>query len=164
MKIFVTGFPGCGKTTLILSLINDLKERKKIAGVVTTEIREKNRRRGFLIKDIASNKEEILASTNGKGPKIGKYHVNIEGINKMVKETEKSIEKAEILIIDEIGKMEFFSDAFKEMISKIIDSEKNVVATLHRNYIKIYKDKGTIMWLEKNKVEDTKKKILELIL
>ncbi|PYS10538.1 MAG: hypothetical protein DMG15_20570 [Acidobacteria bacterium] len=34
--------------------------------------------------DLASGEEEILATTSGKGPTVGKYHVNVAGVDRIV--------------------------------------------------------------------------------
>ena len=166
MNIFITGKPGCGKSTLILELIKDLKDKnKKIAGIITPEIRERKgeSREGFSIIDLASSKQEILASTKQKGPMVSKYGVNIAGIDFIVEEFKKSFNSADVIILDEIGKMEICSEKFKSMLEKVFNSKKIVIATLHRSLIEKYKDKGKLIWLEKNKADLIKKQILEEI-
>lgn len=165
MNILITGKPGCGKSTLILEVIKKLKDKnKKIAGIITPEIREKgNSREGFTIIDLATNKQAILASTQQEGPKVSKYGVNIAGIDSIVKEFEKSFDEADVVIIDEIGKMELFSRRFKAMLEKVFNSGKTVVATLHRNLVEEYKNKGKLIWLERNKIDLIKKQILNEI-
>jgi len=163
MIIFVSGKSGCGKSTLIAELIKELKEKgKKVAGIISPEIR-KTEREGFEIIDIASTRKEILASLGGEGPRVSKYHVNVEGIKKIVAEFEKSFEKADVIVIDEIGKMELCSKEFETMLEKIFNSGKPVVATLHRNYLNSYGKRGKLFWLEKRKLQQIKEKILELL-
>lgn len=165
MKIFISGFPGCGKTTLMMLLLEELKkQRKKVAGILTREIRTKKGREGFFIEDITTEKKLIIASTKLKeGPKVSKYHVNVDAIDLITKLAEKNFENAEIILIDEIGKMELYSAAFHEMIKKVLNSSKIVIATLHRNYVNDYKKYGVLIWLEKEKIGETMKKILDLI-
>ena len=45
-KILLTGQPGCGKTTAVMKIIDNL-DPKKIAGFYTQEIRRNNVRKGF---------------------------------------------------------------------------------------------------------------------
>jgi len=62
MKIFITGLPGVGKTTIILKVTKELKNHDlKIGGFVTQEIREKGKRVGFKIKALDTGEEGILA-------------------------------------------------------------------------------------------------------
>ena len=70
-NIFITGFPGRGKTTLIIEIIKDLK--LNAAGFYTKEIREKGMRKGFKIITL-DGKEGILAHLNVKSPyRVSKY-------------------------------------------------------------------------------------------
>ncbi|MEM2031652.1 MAG: nucleoside-triphosphatase, partial [Candidatus Pacearchaeota archaeon] len=64
---------------------------------------------------------------------------------------------------DEIGRMEFFSEAFKAMLRKLIDSDKKIIATLHRAYVEKYRKQGIFIWLEKDKLQEVKNKIISLI-
>lgn len=165
MKIFISGLPGCGKTTLMTRLLEELKKKgKKVAGILTKEIRIKRRREGFFEEDIITGKRLVIASTKfRKGPKVSKYCVNIDAIDFITRIAEKNFEDAEIILIDEIGKMEMYSKIFCEVTEKILNSDKIVIATLHRNYIKKYERYGVLIWLEKGKVNETIEKILELI-
>jgi nucleoside-triphosphatase THEP1 len=64
--LFLTGKPRSGKTTLVKEVIERLKEKKgkiKLAGIITPEFKnEKGEREGFLIRDLKTGREEILAS------------------------------------------------------------------------------------------------------
>ncbi|MEM2932975.1 MAG: NTPase [Candidatus Pacearchaeota archaeon] len=164
MKIFVSGQPGCGKSTFINELIRELRKKKKVAGFITPEIRERKdkERSGFLIKDVTTGKEVILASKKLKeGPKFGNYRINLAGINEIIDELEKQISGAEVIIIDEIGKMEMFSEKFKKIIAKLLTSKKPLIASLHRSYAGKYKSLGKVFWLTKENKEEVKREILK---
>lgn len=84
MNIFITGNPGCGKSTLIQKFLEEIAD-KKVSGIITPEIRVNGVRQGFKIIDLASGKEEILASVHmERGPGVSRYKVNIEGIEKIM--------------------------------------------------------------------------------
>jgi nucleoside-triphosphatase len=150
MKIFISGKPGCGKTTLIKEIIKNLK--CSFSGFITEEIR-KNGRTGFKIIDVKTRNETVLASTDLKvGPKISKYRVNIKGIEEVAV---PSLEReAELYIIDEIGAMELCSKKFREKIGEILNSNKSILATLHRNYVNEYRNYGEVIWLTREKWND----------
>lgn len=128
-KFLLTGFPGCGKTTVIMRLADMLKT-KKIAGFYTEEIRDAGQRIGFSLQTFGG-KKSVLSSINFKnGPKVGKYRVDVEGFEQAVL-TELSINKdVDLYLIDEIGKMECFSSKFIKMIKQILDSSLPLVATV----------------------------------
>ena len=147
MNIFITGNPRCGKSTLIQKILTEISN-KKVSGIITPEIRVNGVRQGFKIIDLASGEEEILASVNiNHGPGVSRYRVNIEGIDKIMDEFLESFENSEYVIIDEIGMMEFYSKKFRETISIVLDSDKIVIATLSKKFVKMYKNKGLIHYL-----------------
>lgn len=128
--ILLTGRPRTGKTTLLKRIIKDLKN--PCGGFYTEEIRQGNQRIGFKIKTL-NGKEGILAK---KGLKsrfgLGKYGINIDDLEQIgVKAIEEAIKEKEIIVIDEIGKMELFSQKFKDIVLKALDSGKRVIGVIH---------------------------------
>jgi len=65
------------------------------------------------------------------------------------------------VIIDEIGMMEFYSKKFRETISMVLDSDKKVVATLSKRFVKKYKDKGQMYTLTRENFEEVYDKVLK---
>jgi nucleoside-triphosphatase len=164
LNIFITGEPRTGKSTLIKKVVEKFKEKNlRVGGILTPEIRTGGFRKGFWIIDIASGKREILAAIDFKGPKVSKYGVNIEGIDKIVNLFSKSFENIDLCVIDEIGKMEFFSEEFKEAVNSLVDSEKTLIAVLHRSFVKDFEKYGEIFEVTRENHEEVIKKILELV-
>jgi len=128
MNILIQGPPGIGKTTVIIKIAKFLKNP---AGFYTQEIRERGRRTGFRIRSF-QGKEGILAHERHKSPyRVGKYRVNVEDFERVaLPALEEGLKRGEILLIDEIGKMEMFSTKFKEKIEKALDDPLPVVATI----------------------------------
>ncbi|MBO3799602.1 MAG: NTPase [Candidatus Brockarchaeota archaeon] len=134
MKILITGRPGIGKTTLISKVFKGLRDKGVSAGgMITYEVREKGVRTGFIVEDLKTGLKGIMASiTQGPGPRVGKYIVNVAEIERVgVKAVENALADDEVIIIDEIGPMELYSNSFKTIVSKTFSSSKKVVATIH---------------------------------
>jgi len=160
MNIFITGNPGCGKSTLIKKLLEEISD-KKVSGIITPEIRAEEERRGFKIIDLASGKEEILASLNIEhGPRVSRYRVNIEGIDKIMDKFLEAYENSEYVVIDEIGIMEFYSEKFKDTIQMVMNSNKAVIATLSKKFVKEYRRKGEIYYLTRDNFDEIYTKVL----
>ena len=140
-------------------LIQDI-HAKKIAGLSTPEIRRKGIRSGFKMIDLASGEETILASTTGSGPTVGKYHVNVAGVDEIIKRIEASLDTAEFVFIDEIGKMELLSKTFEAFIDHVFSLDKPVVAVVHRNYVSRYRSLGRVFVVTRNSFEDVRNSIL----
>jgi nucleoside-triphosphatase THEP1 len=129
-NILLHGLPGIGKTTLLQSLSNRLSSHQ-LGGFYTKEIRERSRRIGFSIETF-DNKSAILSHVTYKNsPRVGKYGIDVATFEKIaVTDLERSLTKSDIIIIDEIGKMELFSLKFQEIVIRCLDSDKNVVAAV----------------------------------
>lgn len=148
MKVFLTGKPRSGKSTVLEKIIILLKEKgKKVGGFITPEIREEGKRIGFCVKDVFSNEIGILASKDIKiGPKFGNYGINIEDFERVaLKAIEFALKECDIIVIDEIGKMEFLSEKFREKLTQILISDKPLVAVLHRDFFDKFKDFGKLI-------------------
>lgn len=135
LKIAVTGIPGIGKSTVVAKAAEKLADRLgfKVCGVRTVEIRREGRREGFSILDLATGEAGILSHTKGRGPKIGKYHINIEDLEKIGAEALRNALSCDLVIIDEIGPMELISGSFVAAVEKVLESDKPVLAVLHRS-------------------------------
>ncbi|MEM5773112.1 MAG: NTPase [Candidatus Aenigmatarchaeota archaeon] len=148
MKIFLTGRAGSGKSTVLLKAIELLKNKGlKVGGIVTPEIREEGKRVGFYVKDVFSQAMEVFASVDFKiEPKLGKYGIDVEAFEKVaLPAIDFAIENCDVVVIDEIGKMEFFSENFKKKIFALVLLDKPLIAVLHRNFVKQFKQFGEIL-------------------
>lgn len=129
MNYLLTGPPRSGKTTIIKEIIQRLGE--SAGGFYTEEIRRKGVRVGFSIKTLFGQ-EGTLSHIDFKSKyRVGKYGVNLDTLDKIgSKEIEKALAQNKIIIIDEIGKMELFSNRFKDLVGEALDSENPVLATI----------------------------------
>lgn len=131
-KILLTGVPGCGKTTAVMKIIENLS-REKVAGFYTQEIRENNKRKGFCWASL-DGATGILSHVDIKGPlRVGKYGVDVAGFEEAVVpilDVERA--DAELFIIDEIGKMECLSEKFVTAVRRLFASERSVLVTVAR--------------------------------
>jgi len=106
---------------------------EKVAGFYTQEIRQNNTRKGFSWKRL-DGAAGTLAHVDIKGRfKVGKYGVNVAGFEAGVVPI-LNVERvdAELFILDEIGKMECFSEKFVAAVRRLFASEKSVLATIAR--------------------------------
>jgi nucleoside-triphosphatase len=132
--LLLTGSPGVGKTTVLLRVVECLKAKGySVGGMVSREVRSDGTRIGFEILDLGSGRRGWLAHVNRKvGPSVGKYRVNLEdldniGANAIV----NAAENFDVVVIDEIGPMELFSEKFREAVRKAVEGGKLVVGVVH---------------------------------
>jgi nucleoside-triphosphatase len=143
-NILITGFPGVGKTTLIKKISEELKYLHPV-GFYTTEIREEGMRKGFELISLGGGKG-ILSHVDIKSPyRVGRYRVDIKSFDYFINQIKFFAPATGLIIIDEIGKMECYSDKFRKLLKEILDSEKWVIATIAR------KGSGLIAEVKKRK-------------
>lgn len=125
----LTGEPGTGKTTIIREAVAGLKV--KAGGFYTEEIRTGGVRQGFRIVTL-DGQDAVLAHINIPTPyRVSKYGVDIGNLEKVgVSALRQAIKDCDLIIIDEIGKMELFSPQFKEAVLEAINSGKKVLGTI----------------------------------
>ncbi len=128
-NLLITGLPGIGKTTLIKKLSEELKHLHP-AGFYTQEIREEGVRKGFELISL-NGKRGLLSYKDIKSPyRVGPYKVDIESFENFLDSVPFFDPLNHLIIIDEIGKMECFSDSFKNLLKKILNSGKLVITTI----------------------------------
>lgn len=128
MNILITGAPGIGKTTIMQKLARTLD---RPAGFVTVEIRGRGGRTGFSLRTFDGREAVLARKAKLPGPRIGPYTVFLDGLESIgVSSIEAGISEARVILIDEIGKMEAKSPAFKSAVNRALESEVDVVATL----------------------------------
>jgi len=133
-KVLITGPPRCGKSTLISKSLDYFSEMNyTIHGFLTPEVREEGKRIGFDIKDIYSKEHGKLARIGNYNTKhkLGKYSVFVGDLEEMISKLEIiEFKEIDLLVIDEIGKMELCSKKFQNFIRNIFSSDVAILATI----------------------------------
>lgn len=127
-NILFTGPPGCGKSTIIEKIVQRIK--RPSAGFFTREIRDRGRRVGFSITTI-DGKHGILAHVDIQSPsRVGRYGVNLQDIDQIAVPSMVPENENVVVVIDEIGKMECYSPAFRQALTQVLDSGNTVVGSI----------------------------------
>ncbi len=151
VNVLLTGRPGIGKTTLIKRLIEASSLSK--GGFYTEEVREKGQRVGFSLITL-DGKRSLLAHLKTKSPyRVGRYGLDIDTFEAIgVESIRKAISTNDIIIIDEIGRMELFSRKFREVVLQALKTGR-VVATIKKgrgDFIDKIKSRKDVRVLEVN--------------
>lgn len=128
-NLLITGNPGVGKTTVLVWLAEYLAEYHP-AGFITREIREEGVRKGFLLVS-CSGQKRVLSHVDISSPvRVGKYKIDLSGFEEFLKEIHLTEEGTELVMIDEIGKMECYSPLFRTSVMTLLDSDQPFIATI----------------------------------
>ena len=129
-NILITGNPGVGKTTLIQNIIS--RFNVSAGGFYTSEVRDEDGRRwGFKIISL-DGREEVLASVDViSSRRVSKYGVDVGAVDRVgVTAIRDALKNKDIVVIDEIGRMELTSNQFRNIVDKALDSPKLVLGTI----------------------------------
>jgi nucleoside-triphosphatase len=130
--LLLTGQPGTGKTAIIKEALD--KTRTRAAGFYTEEIRAGGIRQGFRIVTL-DGQEAILAHVDISSPhQVSKYRVDTNALDKVaVGALRRAVQESDLIIIDEIGKMELLSPQFRDAVKQAINSGRRVLGTIMLN-------------------------------
>jgi nucleoside-triphosphatase len=130
--LLLTGKPGTGKTALIKEALAVAKV--KGGGFYTEEIRAGGMRQGFKLVTL-DGQEATLAHVGISSPhQVSKYRVDTDSLNKVgVYVLRQALKESDLIVIDEIGKMELLSPQFREAVTLAISSGKRVLGTIMLN-------------------------------
>ena len=103
----------------------------KAGGFYTEEIRNQRVRQGFKLVTL-DGQNAILAHVDIQSPyRVGKYGVDIDALDRVgVPALKQAAQQCELVVVDEIGKMELFSTSFRETVAKVIDSGQRLLGTI----------------------------------
>lgn len=129
-NLFLTGRPGVGKTTLIQRVLEQLAEFR-LAGFTTAEIRGPRGRLGFRATELGGP-EIVLAHVERRSPyRVGAYGVDVAAFEHLVVpvlDTRRT--DVDLYVVDEVGKMECFSAAFRAAVERLLDDTRPLLGTI----------------------------------
>lgn len=146
----ITGKPGAGKTTLVQNIIERMQS-VNMAGFYTGEIRSKGSRLGFELKGLNGKRRTLAHVDIHSRYRVGKYGVDTLGFEKFLETLDLLNPDVELIVIDEIGKMELFSNHFRSLASDALNSDKQVLASISikgNEFIRVIKQRSDIRLFE----------------
>jgi nucleoside-triphosphatase len=131
-SLLLTGKPGTGKTALIKEALAGTKV--KGGGFYTEEIRTDGIRQGFRIVTLDDQEATLAHVRISSLYQVSKYRVDTDSLNRVgVSALRQALKESDLIVIDEIGKMELLSPQFREAVTLAINSGKKVLGTIMLN-------------------------------
>jgi nucleoside-triphosphatase len=126
-NLFLTGAPSSGKTTVIKKVIRGMPLPAN--GFYTEEERIAGKRVGFVMKTLDGRKGYLAHQDIRSDFHIRRYGVSIENIETIAVPSLVPVSR-NVIVLDEIGKMECFSEVFKQAAIAALDSPNIVLGTI----------------------------------
>jgi nucleoside-triphosphatase len=149
-KTLITGKPGVGKTTLAQKIIERMRS-VNMAGFLTAEIRDMGSRLGFELQGLNGERRILAHVEIDSRHRVGRYGVDTNGFEEFLSALDLFNPDVELIVIDEIGKMELFSNRFRSLVRNALNSDKQVLASISlkgNGFIREIKQRSDIHLLE----------------
>lgn len=138
VKIGITGLPGAGKTYTLRRVIEMLTADGKlsIGGMIDEKVVDETGRKklGIQVTDLMTNQSQMFARPDIDSKiMVGSLGVDLALFESVsINAIKKACEQCDIIIIDEIGKVEVESQAFVDAVNEALDVDKPMLITLHK--------------------------------
>ena len=143
-NLLVTGPPRSGKTTVVERTVDRLTDAGvDVGGLFSPEVREGGERIGFDLVDATSPRQHSEASSRegtrrvplarvdrASGPSVGKYRVDVDAVDRFVRQVLVRADAHDVVVIDEIAPMQVTSDAFVRETERLLDATQPVLAAV----------------------------------
>jgi len=111
-------------------VVQRLRGRVPMTGFITEELRESGKRVGFQGVTL-DGRSFPLAHARNKGPlRVGPYGVDLSGLESIGLDALTPSEPGTLVVLDEIGKMECLSEAFKARVAGLLETGTPLLATV----------------------------------
>jgi nucleoside-triphosphatase len=99
-----------------------------VTGFLTRELRERGERVGFALETL-DGRRGMLVHVRVRGPQVGRYGVALDHLERLAIPAMRA--DADVVVVDELGKMELASPGFRDAVSALFERSVAVIATVH---------------------------------
>ena len=100
-----------------------------MTGFLTRELRERGERVGFTLETLDGRRGMLAHVGLRGGPRVGRYGVAHDDLERLAIPALRAA--ADVVVVDELGKMELTSAAFRGAVIALLERPIALVATVH---------------------------------
>jgi nucleoside-triphosphatase len=130
-RLLLEGRPGIGKSIIARRLVGLLQQvGVPVAGFTTQELRGHGRREGSTVESVAGERA-VLAHVSLPGPhRVSRYGVDLRAFERIALPALRPPGPGGVVVVDEVGRMELFSAAFRDAVTDLLGQDVALVATV----------------------------------
>lgn len=135
LKIGLSGVLGLGKTGTLKEIIDMLNEEEvSVGGMITEPIMEDNRQKGYQVMNWQTKEKAVFAHLDfDSSIRVNGYGVDLDALNQVgVRAIEEAMKEEELVLVDEIGKIEVESEEFNEIVKIALKANKPILLTFNK--------------------------------
>ncbi|MCS7192548.1 MAG: NTPase [Armatimonadetes bacterium] len=135
-NLLLTGKPGIGKTTVVRKVLSLLPPQFKAEGFFTEEVRKVSERIGFQIVTLDGQRVWLALKGLPSHCRVGKYGVDTKAIESVIiPRLKKALEQSNLIVVDEIAKMELSHPEFAKIVWQCLESSKPVLGVIQQSQL-----------------------------
>lgn len=156
----LTGTINCGKTTCAAAMVSEKRSQGRIVGgVLSKAFMDNGTKRGFYFEDISSGERILLCAEEGYGgeelkksggPDTGRFFFNPDAFL-FAEKTLLAARNADIIIIDELGRLEAAGKGLYPVTTQLIDQFAGELVLIIRR--ELVEDILEVLQVERHLVE-----------
>ncbi|MBI3550831.1 MAG: hypothetical protein HY078_17485 [Elusimicrobia bacterium] len=128
-NLIVSGTPGVGKTSLLKECLSPYRD--VAGGFYTEQILEGGKRMGFRVVSLSGESKVLASKAMASSVRLNKYGIDLAALDGLaVPAIEAAGAGGRIVVIDEIGAMEAFSERFRTAALACLQGAPRVLATI----------------------------------
>ncbi len=129
--VLLTGKPGIGKTTILMKVAQAVPPGRCL-GFFTEALYKQGRRVGFQVVTLDGRRASLARKKEGRSEmRVGPYVIDLEPFESLVLPLlDRMVRHGGPVLLDEIGKMECLSAAFRERVWRLMDVGPPTIATV----------------------------------
>ncbi len=135
VKLGLTGLPNSGKTTLVATLMNNIKAQgRSVGGMVTENVMENMRKVGLEVVDIHTGERATFAHISfGETHKNLNFGLDTEAFERVgVAAIKTAQEECDMVVVDEIGPIQLECQAFNKAVLELITKNVSLILSIHK--------------------------------